>query len=64
MLPLSRDAAQLRRLKRSLAVYRLAFGQPRQEDLLAYLERVLEGEDTEVDLDRWKISLAPPRAGQ
>ena len=25
------------RLRRSLAVYRMVFGQPRQEDLLAYL---------------------------
>ena len=38
MLPLSREHEQLRRLKRSLAVYRLTFGQPRQEDLLAWLE--------------------------
>ena len=63
VLPLSRDAAQLRRLKRSLAVYRLAFGQPRQEDLLAYLEKVLEEEDADVDLDRWRISLSPPSTG-
>ena len=61
VLPLSRDTAQLKRLKRSLAVYRLAFGQPRQEDLLAYLERVLEAGDTDVDLDRWRISLSPPQ---
>ncbi len=38
MLPLSREHEQLRRLKRSLALYRLTFGQPRQEDLLAWLE--------------------------
>lgn len=37
MLPLSREVAQFRRLKRMLAIYRLAFGQPRQEDLLCYL---------------------------
>ena len=36
-LPLSRDANQLRALKRSLAVYRMVFGQPRQDDLMAFL---------------------------
>lgn len=37
LIPLSREVAQYQRLKRMLAVYRLAFGQPRQEDLLCYL---------------------------
>jgi Helicase conserved C-terminal domain len=37
-LPLSREVGKLEQLKRSLAVYRLAFGQPRQADLEAYLE--------------------------
>ena len=36
-LPLSREVEKLQDLKRSLAVYRLAFGQPRQDDLNAYL---------------------------
>jgi hypothetical protein len=36
-LPLSREVEKLRELRRSLAVYRLAFGQPRQDDLTAYL---------------------------
>lgn len=37
VLPLSREIDQLARLKRSLALYRMVFGQPRQEDLLAWL---------------------------
>ncbi|MDI5943029.1 helicase C-terminal domain-containing protein, partial [Micromonospora sp. DH15] len=37
--PLSRDQAKLDRLKSDLATYRLAFGQPRQEDLLNLLRR-------------------------
>ena len=37
-LPLSRDAFQLEALKRSLAVYRMVFGQPRQDDLMAFLQ--------------------------
>ena len=36
-LPLSWDASQLGALKRSLAVYRMVFGQPRQDDLVAFL---------------------------
>ena len=36
-LPLSQDASQLQALKRSLAVYRMVFGQPRQNDLLTFL---------------------------
>lgn len=36
--PLSRDLARFEDLKQKLALYRLAFGQPRQEDLLAYLQ--------------------------
>ncbi len=36
-LPLSREVVQLDSLKRSLAVYRMVFGQPRQDDLMTYL---------------------------
>jgi len=36
-LPLSRDLARIDALRRSLTVYRLAFGHARQEDLVAYL---------------------------
>ncbi len=35
--PLSRDGERYERLKRAVAMYRLVFGQPRQEDLLAYI---------------------------
>lgn len=35
--PLSTDGARYRRLKDDLALYRLTFGQPRQEDLLEIL---------------------------
>ena len=39
MLPLSRDQERWNQLQESLALYRLAFGQPRQEDMLAALQR-------------------------
>ena len=38
MLPFSREVTRLAWLKRSLTVYRLAFRQPRQDDLLEYLQ--------------------------
>jgi hypothetical protein len=37
--PLSRDGLRLAQLKDDLALYRLAFGQPRQEDMLELLRR-------------------------
>ena len=37
--PLSRDTGKALELKDDLALYRLAFGQPRQEDLLDFLKR-------------------------
>lgn len=40
MLPFSREHERLEWLKRSLTVYRLAFGQPRQDDLLNYLTKL------------------------
>jgi hypothetical protein len=40
--PLSRDQAQLDRLRTDLASYRLAFGQPRQEDMLGLIRKVNE----------------------
>ncbi|WP_312183447.1 DEAD/DEAH box helicase, partial [Massilia timonae] len=40
-LPMSRDETRYRRLKRSLALYRMVFAQPRQEDLLACLEQTI-----------------------
>ncbi|MEP6495685.1 MAG: hypothetical protein ABJF01_23580 [bacterium] len=36
-LPLSRDSVRYAALKRSLVLYRMVFGQPRQEDLLDFL---------------------------
>jgi hypothetical protein len=44
-LPLSREAARLPALRRSLAVYRMVFGQPRQDDLLEHLKRTVGEED-------------------
>jgi hypothetical protein len=59
MLPLSREVQRLEWLKRSLTVYRLAFGQPRQEDLLAYLNSLLGTEAAAEGLADLQIRLEP-----
>ena len=64
VMPFSRDAAALQRLRKALAAYRLAFGQPRQEELVEFL-----GADrTDADLlhlaSRLRIDLSPPISDQ
>lgn len=54
---LSLDGPRYDRLKRDLAMYRLAFGQPRQEDLLKLLSRRSDDELKSADV----IDLRPPR---
>ncbi|MFT6400308.1 MAG: hypothetical protein ACJAYU_005079, partial [Bradymonadia bacterium] len=54
-LPMSREVGQLSRLKQSVALYRLVFGQPRQEDLIEYLA----GVDDQSILDELRIDLSP-----
>ena len=59
-LPLSRDASQFDALKRSLAVYRMVFGQPRQDDLLAVLQERLTPDELSVIAPELRIDLSPP----
>jgi len=60
MLPFSREEPHLRKLKRMLGLYRLVFGQPRQEDILTYLAtRMTETEATEA-ASQWRVDLSPP----
>jgi hypothetical protein len=59
MLPFSREVRRLEWLKRSLTLYRLAFGQPRQEDLLDYLHSLVGSEMTAEDLADLQIKLQP-----
>ena len=56
--PLSREAARLPQLRRSVAVYRLAFGQPRQDDLLEWLRNLVETCEPG-ELAQLQISLKP-----
>ena len=54
---LSLDGPRYEQLKRDLAMYRLAFGQPRQEDLLKLLDRRSDEELAVTEV----IDLKPPR---
>jgi hypothetical protein len=56
-LPLSRERAASTRLRASLGVYRMVFGQPRQEDLLAFLQS--SRRVTEQDVGLFGIDLSP-----
>lgn len=56
--PFSSENARFKALKRSLAVYRLAFGQPRQEDLIEYLADANLDWD-EGSLRKLQLNLAP-----
>ena len=59
-LPLSRDARQLADLKRSMAAYRLVFGQPRQEDLVAYLANRFDDAQLEQLMTELRLDVTPP----
>ena len=56
VLPFSRESASLPRLRKTLAAYRLAFGQPRQEELVEFLGDKLSDED----MTQLRIDLSPP----
>lgn len=59
LIPLSREVERLERLKRSLAVYRMVFGQPRQEDLIAFLGKRLSPEELARLSQQLRVDLAP-----
>jgi len=59
-IPLSRDVAKLSALRRSLAAYRMIFGQPRQDDLITYLLAHFSPEEVRRLTDELRIDLTPP----
>lgn len=61
-LPLSRDSIRLSDLRGSLAVYRMVFGQPRQEDLLEFLLERFGQSQVEEWMDELCMDLSPPAA--
>ncbi|MCY3586673.1 MAG: DEAD/DEAH box helicase [Acidimicrobiaceae bacterium] len=60
VLPFSRDAAAVSQLRKALAAYRLAFGQPRQEELVEFLSADRSNEDLLRLTASLKIDLSPP----
>lgn len=60
VMPFSRDAAVLPRLRKSLAAYRLAFGQPRQEELVEFLGADRSDEELLRLALPLRIDLSPP----
>jgi hypothetical protein len=58
-LPWSKDDQRLRRLKASLAIYRMVFGQPRQDDLMEYLLANFDEPHAAEVVKNWRIDLAP-----
>lgn len=59
-LPLSREIEDLEALRRSLMLYRMVFGQVRQEDLVSYLESHVENNVDLEDIMKYRIDLSPP----
>jgi hypothetical protein len=58
--PLSRDAQKLHELRQALAVYRMVFGQSRQDELAEYLLRIPEADRHRL-MRQLRIDLSPDR---
>lgn len=58
-LPLSRDVERLYELRRALAIYRMVFGQSRQEDLITYLIDKLPDDERAKVVAELQINLSP-----
>lgn len=61
-LPLSKERQRLAQLQRSLAMYRIVFGQSRQDDLIAFLEQHCPEEQREAMIRELHIDLRPPES--
>lgn len=62
-LPFSRDAERYAHVRRQVTLYRMAFGQPRQEDLIAYLQQQVGQEEAERLAGLVRIDLSPRSSG-
>ncbi|MFN0150833.1 MAG: helicase-related protein [bacterium] len=60
-VPLSRDVEKLAALRRSLAVYRMVFGQSRQEDCVEYLLGTVSAEEMARVSQELTLDLRPPK---
>jgi hypothetical protein len=58
------DDGRIRNLRRALVLYRMVFGQNRQEDLVNYLASRLPAAAVSRMLDLCRIDLSPPNDGE
>jgi hypothetical protein len=59
-LPLSRDLIRMQDLRRTLTVYRMVFGQPRQDDLIDYLLSHVPPAEVGSYVSQLQVDLSPP----
>lgn len=59
-LPFSRDADRLDRVRRQVMLYRMAFGQPRQDDLIEFLTSVMTEAEAQDLAEAVRVDLSPP----
>jgi hypothetical protein len=60
-LPLSSDVEKLTRLRNTLAIYRMVVGQPRQDELVAWLLQNFDAQTVSEISAELRIDLEPPR---
>jgi hypothetical protein len=60
-LPFSREVERLHGLRRSLVIYRMVFGQSRQEDLIAYLLAQIPESERVGIVAELQLDLSPPK---
>jgi len=58
-MPMSRDREKLKDLKSTLVLYRIVFGQPRQEDLVEFLKKYMDQEEIRREIYNFRIDLSP-----
>ena len=63
-LPHSRELVQQATLRRALVLYRMVFGQNRQEDLVHYLLAKLPPDEVERIIGMCRIDLSPPKVAR
>ncbi len=63
-LPFSREVERLYGLRRALAIYRMVFGQSRQEDLITYLLAQIPEDKRDEIVAELQIDLSPANRNQ
>jgi len=58
-MPMSRDRERLKDLQSTLVLYRMVFGQPRQEDLVEFLKKYMDKEEIRKEIQNFRIDLSP-----